>query len=107
MVAMMNNTSVPAAIAADADHSGQEGDHADALGYRGCEPAADGNAEHARGHISGEHQSEDERAAGVELIFDQRRHEGLVEGTGCPGGQEHRCRDKEQMPDPGRYAQGG
>ena len=91
----------------DADHSGQEGDHADALGCRGCEPAADGSAENAGGHVGGEHQSEDERAAGVELIFDQRGHEGLVEGSGRPGGQEHRGRDREQMPDPGRYADPG
>jgi hypothetical protein len=44
------------------------------------EPPPDGSPENARGHIGGEHQSEDERAACVELIFDQRRHEGLVEG---------------------------
>ena len=60
-----------------------------------------------RGHIGGERQSEDERAAGVELIFDQRRHERLVEGSGRPGGQEHRCSDGEQMPDPGRYTDPG
>ena len=71
MVAMMNNTSVPAAIAgSDADHAREEGDHADALGYRGCEPPADGSRENDGGHIGGEHQSEDERAACVELIFD-------------------------------------
>src|SRR5881394_4676887 len=93
MVAMMNNASVPALICDDADHSGQEGDHADALGYRGCEPAADGSAENAGGHIGGEHQSEDERAAGVEFLFDKRRHEGLVEGSGRPSGGEHRSRD--------------
>ena len=91
----------------DADHSGQEGNHADALGYRGCEPAADRTAENAGSHIAGEHQSEDERAAGVELIFDKRRHEGLVERSGRPSGREHRSRDREQMPDPGRYADPG
>jgi hypothetical protein len=43
----------------------------------------------------------------VELIFDKRRHEGLVEGSGRPSGREHRSRDREQMTDPGRYADPG
>jgi hypothetical protein len=69
MVAMMNNTSVPAAIAVMMPIiPANKGDHADALGYRGCEPAADGSAENAGGHIGGEHQSEGERAAGARTL---------------------------------------
>jgi hypothetical protein len=107
MVAMMNNTSVPPAIAVTMPII-----PARKVIMPTRWATADVNrppmgAPRTRGHMGGEHQSEDERAAGVELIFDQRRHERLVEGSGRPSGQEHRCRNREQMPDPGRYTDPG
>ena len=76
----------------DADHASQEDAHPQPLRRRWAEPPAERRAQHARRHVGGEHQPDDQRVASAELINGERRHEPLVEGPHRPGREEdHRC----------------